>query len=289
MRFPQVGERMREAPAHALRAMFAGIGQVLLVADRMRSHPAGPDADQPGADKRQVPPPRPVAAENAAAPAAPPAAEHPRPARPHPASQAGGQLADRAGGPPPQQDKAGSPPPQQEVSRWRSLDETGNVRILPVSRQARPPERPAAAQHITTVEPRTAEWSAATPAPPEPEPDIIRPAAAEPIAAGPAPQEPVPAEPALPEPAGAGPLAAEPALQEPLPAELALPEPAGAGPVLPIANYDDVSFASLRARLRNLDAAQLQALLSYERANAARPAVLGMFERRISKLETGLG
>ena len=73
-----------------------------------------------------------------------------------------------------------------------------------------------------------------------------------------------------------------------LPAEPAQPD-RPAGPVLPIANYDDVSLASLRARLRNLDAAQLQALLSYERANAARPAVLGMFERRISKLETGLG
>jgi hypothetical protein len=28
-------------------------------------------------------------------------------------------------------------------------------------------------------------------------------------------------------------------------------------------------------------------LLDYERANAERPDVLGMFERRISKLETG--
>ena len=215
MRFPQVGERMREAPAHALRAMFAGIGQVLLVADRMRSHPGGPDADQPGADKRQVPPPRPVAAEDAAAPAAP---QHPRPARTHPASQAGGQLADQAGGPPLQQDKAGNPPPQQEVSRWRSLDETGNVRILPLSRQARPPEPLAPARRITPVEPRTAEWPAATPAPPEPE--IIRPAAAEPIAAEPAPQEPLPAEPALPEPAEAGPVAAR-------------ARPAGAGQLAP--------------------------------------------------------
>ena len=35
MRVPQVTERMKEAPAHALRAVFAGIGQVLLVADRI--------------------------------------------------------------------------------------------------------------------------------------------------------------------------------------------------------------------------------------------------------------
>ncbi len=268
MRFPQVGERMREAPAHALRAMFAGLGQVLLVADRMRSHPAGPDADQPGADKRQVPAPRPVAAERTAAA---PAAERPQPARTPPASEAVGQLADRAGGPALQQDQAGSPPPPQEASRWRSLDETGNVRILPVSRQIRPAEPPAPAQRSTPVEPRTAERPAASPAPPEPE--IIPPAAAEPVAAEPAPDEPLPAGPVLPEPAGAG--SARAATTGPAP--------------LPIANYGDVSLASLRARLRNLDAAQLQALLSYERAHAARPAVLSMFERRISKLETGLG
>jgi hypothetical protein len=56
-----------------------------------------------------------------------------------------------------------------------------------------------------------------------------------------------------------------------------------------VANYDDLSLASLRARLRNLDSAQLHALLGYEQAHAARPAVLGMFERRISKLEAGQG
>ena len=31
MRVPQVTERMKEAPAHALRAVFAGIGQVRIV------------------------------------------------------------------------------------------------------------------------------------------------------------------------------------------------------------------------------------------------------------------
>ena len=276
MRFPQVGERMREAPAHALRAMFAGLGQVLLVADRMRSHPAGPDADQPGADKRQVQAPRPVAAERVAAA---PAAERPQPARTPPASEAVGQLADRAGGPALQQDQAGSPPPPQEASRWRSLDETGNVRILPVSRQIRPAEPPAPAQRITPVEPRTAE----RPAAPRPRrsrksslprrPNLSRP---RPPRMSRCPPDrcypPAEAGPVLPA-AGAG--SARAATTGPAP--------------LPIANYDDVSLASLRARLRNLDAAQLQALLSYERAHAARPAVLSMFERRISKLETGLG
>ncbi len=218
MRFPQVGERMREAPGQALRAMFAGIGQVLLVADRMRSHPAGPDGDQPGAGQRQLAAPRPAAADDAVARLT--AAGHLRPAGSAPADVAGGH------------------PASQEASRWRSLDETGNVRILPVSY------------------PALAERSAAEPAPAQPIP----------------PAEPGPAEDRPP-----------PALAEPASADTT-------GPVaLPIANYDDLSLASLRARLRNLDSGQLHALLGYEQAHAARPAVLGMFERRIGKLETGQG
>jgi len=43
--------------------------------------------------------------------------------------------------------------------------------------------------------------------------------------------------------------------------------------------------ASLRARLRNLDVAQVRQLADYERAHAARADVVTMFERRIVKLE----
>jgi hypothetical protein len=39
--------------------------------------------------------------------------------------------------------------------------------------------------------------------------------------------------------------------------------------------------------MRGLDVSQLRLLSEYERKNAKRPEVLGMFERRISKLETG--
>ena len=45
MRIPQqVSERVKEAPAQALRAVFSGIGQVLLVADRIKSRAAEPIA-----------------------------------------------------------------------------------------------------------------------------------------------------------------------------------------------------------------------------------------------------
>lgn len=56
---------------------------------------------------------------------------------------------------------------------------------------------------------------------------------------------------------------------------------------LPLPNYDTLSLASIRARLRPLDVAQLRVLLDYEAANAERAEVLGMFERRIEKLEAG--
>jgi hypothetical protein len=62
-------------------------------------------------------------------------------------------------------------------------------------------------------------------------------------------------------------------------------ETAAAG--APLANYDELSVASLRARLRNLDVAQVRQLADYERAHAARADVLIMFERRIAKLEAG--
>ena len=49
MRVPQVTERMKEAPAHALRAVFAGIGQVLLVADRIKNRATEGDGTPPAA------------------------------------------------------------------------------------------------------------------------------------------------------------------------------------------------------------------------------------------------
>jgi hypothetical protein len=57
---------------------------------------------------------------------------------------------------------------------------------------------------------------------------------------------------------------------------------------LPLANYDSLTIASLRARLRNLSADQLAQLIDYEKAHANRAEVITMFERRITKLNLGL-
>ena len=212
MRIPQqVSERVKEAPAQALRAVFSGIGQVLLVADRIKNRANEPARSQPGATQRRDQP---------------------------------GQSAPTA--------------PKDE-SRWRSLDETGNVRLLSQDEVARPAKPPAA----------------------QPGADLGPAAESDPAGAQPATNiEPA----AVPEPAGEAELPGS----EPI----AVPEPtsgAETGPdeeALPVPNYDDLTVASLRARLRNLDSAQVRALLDYEKANAGRAAVLTMYERRIAKLES---
>jgi hypothetical protein len=170
MRIPQTPERIKEAPAQALRAVFAGVGQVLLITERVRRRATGSD-DTPM----------------------------------HAPSE------------------TGSPAPAQAT-------------------------KPRVAEEPPGKTPATAK----TPAP-----------AAEPAAAKTAP-------------------AAEPA---PAPAAAAAKTPAAVPAEPPLANYSELSIASLRARLRGLDTSQLRELLAFEEAHENRANVITMFERRIAKLE----
>jgi hypothetical protein len=216
MRIPQqVTERVKEAPAQALRAVFSGIGQVLLVADRIKSRAAEPTRAQPGEAERRDQP---------------------------------GQKS--AAGP-------------KDETRWRSLDETGNVRLLS---EEDAPQPAASADAMAGAEAATAVAEA--------------PALAEPSSEAETPPET--AAPAAP----AATAEAEPSAVAEVPADAQPPAASTREAALPVPNYDDLSVASLRARLRNLDTAQVRALLDYEKANAGRAAVLTMFERRIAKLDS---
>src|SRR5260370_29190103 len=53
MRVPQVSERIKEAPAQALRGVFAGIGQLLLITDKLRNKTPA-DTDAPRARKPEA-------------------------------------------------------------------------------------------------------------------------------------------------------------------------------------------------------------------------------------------
>jgi hypothetical protein len=73
MRVPQVNERVKEAPAHALRAMFASIGQLLLFTDRLRSKTADETTTEETTVPAQAAAPKTEQAQDVSTPAAAPA------------------------------------------------------------------------------------------------------------------------------------------------------------------------------------------------------------------------
>jgi hypothetical protein len=218
MPLPQVNERIKEVPAQALRAVFAGIGQVLLVADKIRNR----TVQQVSGTTAVTAPPREASATE---PATEPAA-------------GAGEPASRA-------------EPAADSNRWRSLDETGNVRLITEGdgAAAAPASAPAPPHSAGPAAPVTEEAPAADEAP------------AAKVAA-----DEVPAPP-----------------QASAAADTAATDVAEQGG-LPLSNYDELTIASLRARLRVLSVSQITTLLEYERAAQARPAVITMFERRLDKL-----
>lgn len=68
-------------------------------------------------------------------------------------------------------------------------------------------------------------------------------------------------------------------------------EPTAAEPVaaadLPLANYDELTVNSLRARMTKLSPDQLTVLIGYEKAHQGRDEVVGMLERRIIRINSG--
>jgi hypothetical protein len=294
MRVPQVSERIKEAPAQALRGVFAGIGQLLLITDKLRnkaSHQDVPRARTPEASETVTDTIVTSPAGNGAGTAAK-AEATPAPAEAAPAPAGAVTESETA------EAEAEAAPAKATAAKPATTRRTAAKPVADKPVTAKPPAKPAAAKPATakpTTPRRTATKAAAAeaadaageaaPKPPKrqssrnfdrtgnvrvlgneadtPAPEPA--AAAEPVAA---PPEPVAA---APEPVAAAP--------EPV----AATEPAAA--VAPLANYDELSVASLRARLRNLDVAQVRELAEYERAHAARADVLTMFERRIAKLE----
>jgi hypothetical protein len=194
MRVPQVSERVKEAPAQALRAMFAGIGQLLAASDKLRGKSATDEA--------------------------------------------------------PAKAKAAAP---ETVTPETVTPET-------VTPETATPE---------TVTPETVTPETVTPETVTPEtvtPETVTP-------------ETVTPETVTPETGGGH--------VKLVPGDTASAAPAASPAELPVANYDDLTIASLRARLRNLSADQLAQLVDYEKSHANRADVVQMFERRIAKLAEG--
>jgi hypothetical protein len=197
MGVPQANDRVKEAPAHALRAVFAGIGRLLSVTDKLRNRPA-PAA--PAADAESVAPET-VAPETVTPETVAPETVTPETVAP-------------------------------EAEPEAAVPGGGHVKLLSADAATEAEAAPApAADAATGAEAEAASATEAEAAP-----------------------APAPAAEAAP--------AAE----------------------LPVPNYDDLSIASLRARLRSLSADQLSQLIEYEKGHAARADVISMFERRLVKL-----
>ncbi len=214
MSIPQIPDQMKRAPLEAVRAVFSGIGRILLAADRQATVPARRESDGPAGQP----------------------AEPARPVQPQQASR----RQQRA--------RPGQVPAE---SRWRSLDQTGNVRLL-VDDEIEDDDPPLAS-------------------PPRPEAAVAPDGASAAISNGAGPAHAIPPDAG---PAQAGPADAGPAVGS------------AAAPAQPLADFDTLSLASIRARLRALDAGQLRVLAEHERRNAERTDVLGMLERRIERLES---
>jgi hypothetical protein len=288
VRLPDANDEIKRAPVKALRAVFSGVGQLLLAADRLREEDAKAElesgADQPDtlaswdgtvsssvrlltpggtpapskskpADRRSEPKSRksePAARKSARAAASKPGQPAEAKARPADAKRAAAKAGNTGNA-----RKAARQKTVAEPARFRSLDLTGNVRML-------------TDQDITDLATDRFER------------DI---AEAEAQWPGDSTQEPAPAD---PEAGSAAPLWAEAAPSWSSWSTSAPEVPSGVlppVPELPIGGYDELSLPSLRARLRGLGSAQVRELLAHERSHANRTDVVSMFERRIVKLE----
>jgi len=205
MRVPQVSERVKEAPAQALRAMFAGIGQLLAASDKLRGKSATDEA--------------PAEAKAAAPETVTPETVTPETATPETAT------------------------PETATPETVTPETVTPETVTP-----------------ETVTPETATPETVTP-------ETVTP-------------ETVTPETVTPETTGGGHVKLVPGAAAPA-------APAAPTGELPVPNYDGLTVASLRARLRNLSADQLAQLVDYEKSHANRADVVQMFERRIAKLAEG--
>jgi hypothetical protein len=241
MRVPQVSERVKEAPAQALRAMFAGIGQLLAASDKLRGKSA---TDQAPAEAKAAAP-KTVTPETVTPETVTPETVTPETVTPETVTP-------------------------ETVTPETVTPET--VTPETVTPETVTPE---------TVTPETVTPETVTPETVTPEtvtPETVTPETVTPETATPKTVTP---ETVTPETTGGGHVKLVPGDAAPAAA------PAASTGELPLPNYDDLTIASLRARLRNLSADQLAQLIDYEKSHANRADVIQMFERRIAKLAEG--
>jgi hypothetical protein len=290
MPIPQVNDRIKEAPVVVLRAVFAGIGQILLTADKVRARateqvwtpdrtpsqaPAGLTADRQTQEPlrngttrtesavaghaavREAPASHPPATKGTPATKSAPATKATRPAKTAPAATT---------------TPAAKTPPATKATRPAktapAATTTPAAKTPPATKATRPAKATPAAKATRPAKATPAATTRAAKATPE---------------AKSAPEAKATPEAKSTTEAMAT-RATKPAETVPAP-RTAETAPATEAPPLP--GYDDLSLASLRARLRVLDAPAIRAILAYEKAHANREPVITMLERRLAKISAG--
>ena len=253
MPIPQVNDRIKEAPVVMLRAVFAGIGQLLLTADKVRTRAA----------EQVWTPDRPAG----------PAGPGPSPSWPATATKTAPATKARTTTKTAPADKAtatAKPAPAAKATTKPAAKATATAKPAPAAKPAARAKPAPAAKAAPAAESAPAAKAAPAAKPAAPQPAAAKAASTTKSASG------AKRSPAV--------KAAPPA--KPVPAAKAAPpaKPVPAAPPLP--GYDDLSLPSLRARLRTLDATGIKAMLDYEKAHARRDEVISMLERRLAKITT---
>ncbi|MER5424503.1 hypothetical protein [Streptosporangium roseum] len=280
-------EKAKELPLYVLQSALSGVGQALLIGDRMRTtikRIAGQDedteetrpktADEPGKGEK--------AEEKVAE----------KPARRAPVI-----FAPRPESSSPKEDRpeANGAKPRPEPVIFAPAKPKAATGPAPAAPEAPAPEtKPAEAKAAETKAAETKQEA-------EPVTAEAKPAGSEPAKAARTTEatEPAVAETEIPAPAAvqvevtevkvAKPETADAALVEVTETRVAKPAVAPVGavtvPAEPMPGYGQLTVASLRARMRGKTAGQIREFLAYERATTARAEVVRMYENRLAKLE----
>ncbi|MGV9777776.1 hypothetical protein [Streptosporangium sp. NPDC003464] len=299
-------EKAKDLPLYVLQSALSGVGQALLIGDRVRStikrigqqdeEESTQTADEPAEsakdDKTEDKPAR----------------REPVIFAPRPESASTKEITPETNGVKSRPEPvifAPAKPKAKPAEPEAKPVETDTAEAEP--KTAAPEAKPA---EVKAAEPVKAETAEAKPAEPEATTPEAKPvetdtAEAEPKTAAPKTKsktaEPKAAEAAVSQPAAAKvevtevevvkPEAADAALVEVTETRVAEPPVATpvpeavAVPAEPMPGYGQLSIASLRARMRGKTAEQIQELIDYERATTARPEVVRMYENRLAKLE----
>lgn len=262
----ELKEKAKDLPLNVLQTALTGVGQALMLSDRLRT---GVKQLLSGDDRAAS------EARPAAQPSTPPVVEErdEKPARrepvifaPRPSS---GTPGESLNGATPKAEPAAEPKPAPPTPEAMAEPATATAKAETAApkagTQAPKPETPAPKAETVTAK-ATAETAATKPRARKPRAESGKLAEA----VQNAPEAPASAEAGTAAPSTASsPVGTTSTLAEPLP------------------GYSDLTMASLRARLRGKSADQLRSLIEYEQKTTARDDIVQMYAKRLAKLESG--